>query len=244
VGLAVCIQQARLIDQAAHELVYRQTTTRMETLGRLYHDLDPNSPLQEPPFGPGAAVAKTDPQTGWLLTGLIEQPLGPGLVQVAYTDESQRAERIADLTLLQSVPLSPVQMLLSLGQGLLSFLSGAPRAGDSSSLVWTGDAIAWDLLLVLGILGGWRARLAPREWLFPALVIVGTVAALVAVPGAPGNDDRHRASQTVPLLMVFAAGMLLSRSPAVPLEGRPVSSASRSPASASTLPASRTRSLR
>jgi hypothetical protein len=238
------LTQTRQINEAAHQLVYRQTTTRMETLGRLYYDVDPNAPPQEPPYGPGAAIALIDPDSGWLETGLIQQPLGPGMVLVAFTDETLRAERIEDLILLQSAPLSPLQVTASLGPGLLSFVSGAPRGADASSIVWTADALAWDALFVLALLGGLRAKVPARDWLYPAVVILATVAALVAVPGAPGNDNRHRSGQAVPLLAVFAAGLLASRSRPELEDGRAVTTATSRPASAATLTASRTRSPR
>jgi hypothetical protein len=238
VTLVVCgglaLQQARHIDQAAHELVYRQMTTRMETLGMLYHDLNPNSPPVEQPFGPGAPVAVVDSASGWLLTGLVQEPLGPGKVAVAFTDGSIQTRDIADLVLLQSAPLSPLQIVASLGPGLVSFISGSVGIGDPGSLAWSADALAWDVLFVLALVGGIRARVPFREWLFPACVVLGTVAALVSVPGAPGNDDRHRASQTVPLLAVFAAGLLASRRRPALDPGPADSTATRSPTRAPT----------
>ena len=247
-GGALAIQQARHIDQAAHELVYRQMTTRLETIDLLNHDVNPDGPPFELPFAPGAAVALVDPSSGWLLAGLVRDPIGPGEVAVAFTDGSIRNERISDLVLLQSAPLSPVQLLVDLAPGVWIFVSGAPGSGDSSSLVWVADAVAWDVLFVLAVVGGVRARVPVREWLFPACVVLGTLAALVGVPGAPGNDDRHRATQTVPLLVVFAAGLLASRrrtlSPVSAVPGPAVSRATSSPARATTDAASRARSLR
>ena len=247
-GGVLATQQARHIDQAAHELVYRQMTTRLETIDLLNHDVNPDGPPFELPFAPGAAVALVDPSSGWLLAGLVRDPIGPGEVAVSFTDGSIRNERISDLVLLQSAPLSPLQLLVDLSPGVWIFVSGAPGSGDSSSLVWVADAVAWDVLFVLAVVGGVRARVPVREWLFPACVVLGTVAALVGVPGAPGNDDRHRATQTVPLLIVFAAGLLASRrrtlSPVSAVPGLAVSKATSSPARATTDAASRARSLR
>jgi hypothetical protein len=244
VGGAVAIQQSQQIDKTAHALVYRQMTTRIEALGHLYHDLNPDSPPIDGPFGPGAAVARIEPGSDWLLTGLVQEPIGPGLVSVAYTDGSVQNEQIASLVLLQSAPLVPIQMVASLGPGLVSFVTGASDSSDTSSPAWIADALAWDALFVLAVLGGLRARVPVREWLFPACVVLGTVAALVAVPGAPGNDNRHRSTQTLPLLVVFAAGLLVSRPRPSALTGLAVSRATTSPASAGTAAASRTRSLR
>ena len=129
-GVAVAALQARRIDESAHQLVYRQLTTRMETQGRLYRDSVPNDPPYEPPFRPGAAVATIDPDSGWISPGLIDRPLGPGLVLVAFPDGSEQLLRIADLTLLQSAPLSPLQLLLSIQPGLITFLSGTSDAGE------------------------------------------------------------------------------------------------------------------
>jgi hypothetical protein len=245
-GGAVAIDEGRRIDQAAHQLVYRQMTTRLETLGLLNYDLNPNASPIEPPFGPGTAVALVDQRSGWLLPGLVREPTRPGEVTASFTDGTIRNEQTSDLVLLQSAPLMPVQLLADLWPGFVTFVSGAPGSGDSSSLAWVADAAAWDVLVVLAVAGGIRARVPFRAWLLPACVVLGTVAALVAVPGAPGNDDRHRATQTVPLLVVFAAGLLASKLPrtTVSVPGLAVNSTTSSPARAATEAASRTRSLR
>jgi len=251
VGIAgVGVLEARHIDEGAHELVYRQMTTRMETLGQLYRDQplnpSPSPQLSDPSFGPGAPVALVDPGSGWLLAGLVQKPVGHDVVEVAFTDGSRQTVPIDGLWHLQSAPLSPQQMLVNVGPGALAFFSGAGVDGDSSSLVWIAEALGWDVLLVLvlALVGGLRMRPPLREWLFPACVLLGTVAALVAVPGAPGNDDRHRASQTVPLLAVFAAGLLGSRSRPVPAPAWPVRTATSKPARAPAPATSRSRSLR
>jgi hypothetical protein len=125
-------------------------------------------------------------------------------------DGSEQQLRIADLTLLQSAPLSPLQIVFNVGPGLVSFLSGTSGAGDPGGMGWTADALAWDILFVVAIAGGIRARVPVRDWIIPACIVLGTAAALIAVSGAPGNDDRHRASQTIPFLLVFATGWLAS----------------------------------
>jgi hypothetical protein len=191
----------------------------MEALGRLYHDPVPGQLPQEPPFGPGATVATVDPVTHWITPGLVVEPLGPGLVRVAFMDGSEQQLRIADLTLLQSAPLTPIQLLASAGPGLVSFLTGTSDAGDPGGMGWTADALAWDVLFVIAVAGGIRARVPLRDWVFPACIVLGTAAALIAVPGAPGNDDRHRASQTIPLVLVFAAGWLAQRRRLITDEG-------------------------
>jgi hypothetical protein len=243
-GGIVVARQSVAINQLAHVLVYRQLTTRLETLGLLYRDVDPSDPPQEPPFGPGTAVATIDSSTGWAKPGLIEKPLGPGVVLVAAMDGSESPMRIADLTLLQSAPLSPLQVVASIGPGVISFATGTSSSGDQSNAAWTADALAWDVLFVLAIIGGVRARVPAREWIFPACVVLGTAAALIAVPGAPGNDDRHRAAQAVPFLVVFAAGWLGLRAREAAVSGVPVSSAASSPISAGIAAISRSLSLR
>src|SRR5262249_29411457 len=152
-----------------------------------------------------------DPASGWISPGLVERPLGPGLVEVVFMDGSEQPLRIADLTLLQSAPLSPVQLVASIGPGVVSFVTGTSASGDPGGLGWAAAALAWDVLLVVAVLGGVRARVPRRDWVFPACIVLGTTAALIAVPVAPGNDDRHRASQAVPLLLVFATGWLAAR---------------------------------
>lgn len=248
VGVVLCagvaLSQWRHIDEGAHQLVYRQLTTRMEAMGLLYHDPPPDDGPHEWPFGPGAAVALVAPGGSWITPGLIQQSLGPGRVLVGFPDGSQSEEQISDLTLLQSAPLTPWQLITSIVPGLTSFLSGTPVSGDESSWVWTADALAWDVLFVLGVVGGIRSRLPLREWLFPASIVLGTAAALIIVPGAPGNDDRHRVAQTVPFLVVFAIGALLRRRPVTPGDGVSLSSAISSPTTAGTAANSRLRSLR
>jgi hypothetical protein len=242
VGLAV--SQWRHIDEGAHQLVYRQLTTRMEAIGQLYSDPIPDEPPPEPPFGPGAAVALVDPNSNWITPGLIEHALGPGRVLVGFTDGSQSEHQISDLTLLQSAPLSVAQIISSFGPGLVAFVSGTSVAGDESSLGWTADALAWDVLLVLAVLGAIRVRLPAREWILPASIVLGTAAALIVVPGAPGNDDRHRANQALPFLVVFATAWLVGRGSKASPGGASVSSASSSPMTAGTADSSRMRSLR
>ena len=48
------------------------------------------------------------------------------------------------------------------------------------------------------VIGLVSARLSLREWLLPLCVVAGTIAALVAIPGDPGNAERHRATQAAP----------------------------------------------
>ena len=246
VGVGVTLQQATRIDQAAHELVYRQMTTRMETLGLLYQDMSDDLPPYDPAFPPGTPIALVNSSTGWLQPGLVQKPVGPGVVDIALTDGSIQTHPTTDLVLLQSAPLLPLQMLASLGPGVAAFITGVGVSSDATGPVWMADALAWDVLFLLAIVGGFRARVHARQWLFPACVVLGTVAALVGVPGAPGNDDRHRASHAVPVLVVFAAGLLVARSRSASASASPVpvNTATRMP-SAPTAPAtSRERSLR
>ena len=86
--VAFSVQQARRIDFATHELFYRQTVTRMETLGLLYTDQPPDS--DNLPMKPGTAVALANPRTGWLLGGVVQDFVGPDVVRVAFTDQSIR----------------------------------------------------------------------------------------------------------------------------------------------------------
>jgi hypothetical protein len=242
VGLAV--NQWRHIDEYAHQLVYRQLTTRMEAIGQLYRDPNPDEPPPEPPFGPGTAVALVDPNSNWITPGIIEHALGPGRVLVGFTDGTQSEHQISELTLLQSAPLSPVQLASSVGPGIVAFITGTSVGGDDSSPGWTADALAWDALFVLAVLGGLRFRLPLREWILPASVVLGTAAALSVVPGAPGNDDRHRSAQALPFLVVFATAWLVERGSRGAGDGESVSSATSSPITAGTADNSRVRSLR
>ncbi len=82
VGLG--FSQAQRLDFAAHELLYRRTVTRMETLGKLYTDFPPLA--QERPIRPGAAVGLVDPASGWILGGIVQDFTGPDIVRVVYTE--------------------------------------------------------------------------------------------------------------------------------------------------------------
>jgi hypothetical protein len=207
----VLIQHGRQVDDLTHQLLYQQTATRIETLGRLYNP-DPEAPTPEAgPFGPGTPVALVDPHSGWLLAGLVQDRIGSDVVSVAFTDESIRIESIADLVPLQSAPIPPLQLGDAVLASLGSLLTGIPAAGAAISWPWVIVALAWDVLFGLAVWGGVRTRLNVREWLYPACIVLATMAALSAVPGAPGNADRHRSTQTVPLLVVLAAGLFSSR---------------------------------
>jgi hypothetical protein len=233
----------RQIDEAAHSLVYRQTVTHMEAMGRLYRDPRTIDEKMLLPFRSGQAVAIADPsKAGWVLAGLIDQAAGPGMIIVDFTDGSNRIVPAADLVLLESAVIPPAQLFEWVVPSALAVFVGLPDSGEAK-LAWVADAVLWDVLLVLSLLGGVRARIPVREWLFPACVVLATVGALIAIPGSPGNAERHRATQTVPLLLVFASGLLS----AVPRRGwasagRPVTRASSMPPSESAAAASSIRS--
>jgi hypothetical protein len=205
------IQQGQFFDDLAHQLLYQQTAIRLETLGRLYNP-DPDAPTPAAgPFGPGTPVVRVDPRSGWLLAGLIQERTGPDEVSVAFTDESIRTESVADLVPLQDAPIPPLQLGDAVLGSLASLLTGIPSTSTAISWPWVIVAVAWDVLFGLAIWGGVRTRLNVRHWLYPACTVLATMAALSAVPGAPGNADRHRSTQTVPLLLVLAAGLVSSR---------------------------------
>ena len=243
-GSLIAAGQSVRIDEAEHELLYRQTVTRMETLGRLYRDADQTNQTIQPPFSPGLPIALTDPQTGWLLTGLVEDSAEPGFVNVGLTDDTSRRVPIADVTLLQDTDIPTLQLFGWFMPSVLAVFAGLPSTSKAPSLAWVAAALAWDVLLLLGISGLVRSRLNLREWIFPLSVIAGTIVALVAIPGDPGNAERHRATQTVPLLLVLASGLLASRARAASIAGPPLSNATSMPTSATTAAASSTRSAR
>lgn len=204
----VMLAMPRSIDFALHELLYRQTVTRMETLGRLYTNYSPEVTNQ--PFRPGDPVGVVEPG-GWVQTGVVQDFDGPRLVRVAFTDETIRLVPVEEVTPLMGVPITPLQPLRAAATNLLSVLTGTSTTSDASSPAWVLEALAWDCLLVAALIAALRTRLDPRHWLFPATVVGGTLLALVTIPGAPGNADRHRTTQTLPFLVVVAGGLVTSR---------------------------------
>jgi hypothetical protein len=233
---------SRQLDYAAHELLYRQTVTRIETLGKLYSD--DRQPYLNQPIRPGAAVGLTDPRTGWVLGGIVQDLPQPDQVRVAFTDESIRVVPIGDLLPLQSTKIPPLELVAWVAPNLWSYVVGVSLTSDASSPVWIAIALVWDALVLLAVICVVRHRLAAREWLFPLCVIAGTVLALTTVPGAPGNADRHRATQTVPLLLVLASGLLADWELARRFSGVAVRRASTSAATEVAPASSRMRSAR
>jgi hypothetical protein len=240
----LAVAQSRRVDEVIHELFYRQTVTRMETLGRLYRDPLPTDSIVQLPFRPGAAIALTDPHTGWLLTGLVEESSQPGFVSVSLSDDTSRRVPISEVVLLQDARIPTLQLFSWLTPSALAVFVGLPTTTRAANLVWIPAALAWDGLFVLGLLGLIRSRLPVRDWLFPLCVIGGTLAALIAIPGDPGNAERHRATQTVPLLLVLATGLVVSRTWATSFAGRPVTRARSMPSRATTAVSSSRRSAR
>jgi hypothetical protein len=244
-GVLILISQARRIDFAAHDLLYRQTVTRVETLGRLYTDTPGDATNR--PIRLGAAVAMADPQSGWLLTGVVAEYPAWDQVRVAFTDESIRDVPISAVVLMQDAQIPPLQLIAWIGPNTMSFLTGTSMTSDSSNPSWVVSALVWDLLVLVALVACVRERISPSHWLFPLCVIGGTVLALVAIPGAPGNADRHRTTQTVPVLVVLASGLLSSsllRARSTWREGAIVTTSSSNPPSAPTPAISRMRSAR
>jgi 4-amino-4-deoxy-L-arabinose transferase-like glycosyltransferase len=241
VGIGLIASQARRLDYLEHELLYRQTTTRMETLGELYTGipvLDPNAP-----FKPGAAVATVDPGSGWLHPGLVRAPAADGLLTVDFTDGTTREVPPDQLVLLQSTRIPPLQLFEWIGPNLFSFVTGVSTVDETPNWIWVPASLVWDALLILALIGALRGRPPLRDVLYPACVVGGTVFVLLAIPGAPGNADRHRSTQSVPLLAVLAAGAVASRDrPGVRSALLAVSGATSRPASAETPAISRSRS--
>ncbi|MBV9581200.1 MAG: hypothetical protein JO057_21675, partial [Chloroflexi bacterium] len=233
---------SRRIDYATHELLYRQTMTRMETLGRLYTDQPPAT--TDLPIKPGAAVGLVDPSSGWILGGVVQGFPSNDVARVAFTDESIREVPFSQLVPLQSTRIPPLELVAWVGPNLASYLLGTSMTTEPNSPVWIALALVWDVLLGLAIVSVVRRRLPAREWLFPLCIVGGTVLALIAVPGAPGNADRHRATQTVPLLLVLATGLLADWELATRASGLAVARMRMSPAKDTAPASSRMRSAR
>jgi hypothetical protein len=166
------------------------------------------------------------------------------VVRVAFTDESVRDLPATQVVLLESTTIQPFQLLASLMPDVLSYVAGTSITSEPSSPTWIAVALAWDLLLLLAVVATLRHRVSPREWLFPLCIVAATVTALVAIPGAPGNADRHRATQTVPLLLVLASGLVSSGGLTRRPSGLAVSSVNIRPPSAPAPASSRIRSAR
>jgi hypothetical protein len=241
-GAAVSVVFSRQLDYAAHELMYRQTVTRIETLGRLYTDERPQ--VFNEPIRPGVAVGLTDPNTGWVLGGVVQDLPQPDQAHVAFTDESIRLVPVDQLLPLQSTTIPPLELVAWFGPNLWSYLAGLSQTSDPTSPVWIAIALVWDALLVLAVVAAARRRLPASEWLFPLCIVAATTLALITVPGAPGNADRHRATQTVPLLIVFASPLLADWLRAMRFSGLAVPRASTRPATEAAAASSRMRSAR
>jgi hypothetical protein len=241
-ALIVAIVGGRKWDYAAHELLYRQTMTRLETLGKLYSDQPPAT--GDEPMRPGTAIGVTDPTSGWVLGGVVQSFPDDVTAQVAFTDDSTRLEPLADLVPLQSTTIPPLQLVAWIVPNLLGYLAGTSQTSEASNAVWVAMALVWDILLVLAAYAIVRTKMPAREWLYPLCIVAGTVLALAAVPGAPGNADRHRATQTVPLLLVLATGLLPDWERLRRASGRAVANMTTRPASEAAPASSRIRSAR
>jgi hypothetical protein len=239
-AVILLVMFGRRIDYASHELLYRQTMTRLETLGRLYTD----EPLatSDRPMKPGTAIGLVDPSSGWILGGVVQAFPTNEVARVALTDETIREVPVSELVPLQSTRIPLLEQVAWVAPNLTSYLLGNSTTSDPSSPVWIALALIWDALLVLAVIGVVRRRLSPREWLFPLCILGGTVLALIAVPGAPGNADRHRSTQTVPLLVVFAAGLVADWEPSRRASGVAVATMRMSPATDAAPASSRIRS--
>src|SRR5207248_5530852 len=176
--------------------------------------------------------------------GVVQDFPRADVARVAFTDDSIRELPLADLVPIQSADIPPLELVAWLIPNLASYLTGTSMSGQISSPVWIAVALAWDVLLALAALAIVRTKLSLREWLYPLCIVGGTVLALVAVPGAPGNADRHAATQTVPLLLVLAAGLVTDWEVVRRASGRAVASMRNRPASAPATANSRMRSAR
>jgi hypothetical protein len=214
-SLALLVTQTRRLESAAHELLYRQTVSRVELYGRLYTDflypIDPAAPGEEEAIRVSGTIATVNPHDGWVKGGIIQQLEGPDLVLVAFTDGSMREVPRGELVRLSAVPIPPLQLLAMVLPNVARVLDGTSQTAGPSSPAWIAAALAWDALLVLAAVGVVRLRVGAREWLFPLCVMTATLLALVAIPGAPANADRHRTTQTLPLLAVLASGLAGAR---------------------------------
>jgi hypothetical protein len=214
----------------------------METLGKLH------VPNPEPrPYGRGGMVLLRESPAGRELVGVIQEHGPPDTEVVAFTDRTTRTVATRDLLPFQQARV-PLGLILegTIPQALavlVGYSDVSPVA--PASLAWVADALAWDVLLVLGMVGIWRSGAAAPNDLFPLVIVVGTMVALAVLPGAPGNAARHRAVQAAPLLIVLAAGLWPvppSRSWPLPVSG--TQRAASSPAIATGPASSRSRSDR
>ncbi len=239
-ALALAVAQPSALDQLTRTVAKRQAMARLEALGTLYVDQPESTPL-----GRGALVALDEPRAPGPLLGVVQQHAGPDTELVAFTDQTQRLVPTRALTPFAAVRLPPWQPLQELPENSVAVLAGyAPGRGQVwSQAAWIADALLWDGLLLLALLAVWRWRHHPRPFLFPLALVLGTLAVLAVVPGAPGNAARHRAAQATPLLLVLASAALApavappTRSPAPGAK-----TASSSPAVATPAASSRKRS--
>jgi len=223
------------IDSATHELFYRQTSHALKRSAGYIRRATGDGGL---PMKPGAAVAVADPAQRWLLGGVIQEFNGPDLVRVAFTDESIRVVRPRR----GAHPIG-AHPRCSLSRGLCE----PGELSHGTSLTAKAAARYGSALPRVGCplrprhSGGGARRLSHASGCFHCASWAVRLA-LIAGPGAPGNGDRHSATQTLPLLLVFAAAAGLTRV-ARASSGRAVRSMSTSP-STRTPAASRMRSAR
>jgi hypothetical protein len=221
--------------------VYRRTVTRLEALGTLQGRIPE---WTREPFVRGGLVAWRDRPDGHLLLGVIHAHAGEDTEVVAFADGTTRYVPWQELEPFSVAKVPPEQVFEDLVPSLVSVFLGESdlSARDRTRYAWVADALAWDALLLLAVLGARRSRVPLRASLFVLAVVVGTMLVLVAVPGAPGNADRHRESQTVPLLLVLASGLVASPWPL--RAGVKLTRATTRPASEPTPASSRMRSAR
>jgi hypothetical protein len=181
----------------------------METLGLLYRDPPGTDEAELAPFKRGGVVARADPRTGWLETGIVHEPVPPRSALVAFDDGQFRTVPLDELVGIESAPLPPLQLLAWVLPSAGAVFLGWPTTGDVNP-VWIVDALLWDGVLVLGVAGAIYSRLPLRQVLVPGAIVLATIGALLLVPGSPGNAERHRSTQTVPLLLVLGSGLLSS----------------------------------
>lgn len=226
-----------LVDRLARDWTYKQSIVRLEAFRSLYPPGQPESQR----FGRGAVVAWVDGAS--TNVGVIWEHWGATAELVALQDGTRQVIERSRLTPVAEYRFSLAYPTISALPNAVAIVTGTGVMPEDGwpRFAWIVDSLVWSMLLVASLAGLATRRLRFSAAAYPLLVALATASVLMLIPSAPANAARHKASQTVPGLLVLVSALLVGDAfrltsrdertmPTVP---------STSPASASTALASR-----